>query len=404
MERSTFTEFDQHGRPTSALVPAGDGGPDFAVRIAYDSDANSIWTFVDGSVMVRDDSGAILRQELPDGSLFSSFDGEGRPTEGQLPSGSGPDESVHIDYGPDGTSTWTLQDGTVLVRDPDGVIVREVLPDGTAFSAFGSDGRPTAGVIPAHAGEPGQAVHISYGGGGESTWTFDDGTRITRGPDGTMLREAMADGSTFSGFDSDGRPTVGTIVGADGQPKAVAIRYFDDGGSDWALTDGTHIRRDASGVVTHQVLSDGQVLSGFDDQGRPTEAMTPGDGGGAVRRVEIAYSDRGSEWCYDDGSRVVHNAQGAVIRQVLPDGSVYSDFDAHGRPTAAVVVGTDGEPARRATISYAGDGDLWHFDDGTQVSHDSTGAVVRQVLPDGGLLRVRQPGAADRRGCIRYGR
>ena len=67
---------------------------------------------------------------------------------------------------------------------------------------------------------------------------------------------------------------------------------------------------------------------------------------------------------------------GALLRQVLPDGSVYSAFDGYGRPTDVITPGVDGGTDRHAAISYTNLGDTWTFDDRTTLLHDPHGELV----------------------------
>lgn len=90
----------------------------------------------DGTVVDYDAAGRILRQQLPDGTVFDQFTADGRPTRGSIP-GSG---QVSISYASDGSSIWSYADGMQVFRDPDGDVVRQQTPDGAVFDRFTSTG------------------------------------------------------------------------------------------------------------------------------------------------------------------------------------------------------------------------------------------------------------------------
>ncbi|MGW0435120.1 hypothetical protein ACWDV4_21595, partial [Micromonospora sp. NPDC003197] len=113
----------------------------------------------------------------------------------------------------DGT-TQTLSDGTTIVYNSDGNVIRQELPDGTVFDRFNANGEPTHGVL---AGENSQAVNISYNDNG-STWHYTDGTTVTYNSDGNVIRQQLPDGTVFDRFNANGEPTHGVLAGENGQP------------------------------------------------------------------------------------------------------------------------------------------------------------------------------------------
>ncbi|MGC4857613.1 hypothetical protein ACLQ24_30670, partial [Micromonospora sp. DT4] len=67
------------------------------------------------------------------------------------------------------------------------------------FSAFTDDG-PTHAVLP-----DGGVASISYARGG-STWSFDDGSKVSYDGSSHVVSQVSADGSVFSAF-TDAGPT-----------------------------------------------------------------------------------------------------------------------------------------------------------------------------------------------------
>ncbi|MGC4785972.1 hypothetical protein ACLQ3A_30550, partial [Micromonospora zamorensis] len=161
--------------------------------------------------------------------------------------------------------------GTTVDRNAAGDVTREVTADGASFDRFTVDGKPAHGTVPGSDGQPAQDVSIAYGGDGSSTWTYADGTKVDRNAAGDVTREVSADGATFDRFAPDGKPTHGTVPGADGQPaQDVSIAYGADGSSTWTYADGTTVDRSAAGDVTREVSADGASFDRFTADGRPT--------------------------------------------------------------------------------------------------------------------------------------
>ncbi|MEU7841633.1 hypothetical protein AB0B39_11715, partial [Micromonospora sp. NPDC049114] len=86
----------------------------------------------DGTVVEYDDDGRVVREELPDGTVFDRFTADGRPTHGTLPDAG----EVSISYGGGGGSTWSYADGTVVQRNAAGDVTYERTGDGASFDAF----------------------------------------------------------------------------------------------------------------------------------------------------------------------------------------------------------------------------------------------------------------------------
>ncbi|MET8550516.1 RHS repeat domain-containing protein, partial [Micromonospora zamorensis] len=384
---ASFDRFTADGRPTHGSVPGADGQPAQDVSITYGGDGSSTWTYADGTKVSRDSSGALTHQTTSDGASFDRFTADGRPTHGSVPGADGqPAQDVSIAYGGDGSSTWSYADGTRVDRNAAGDITHETTSDGASFDRFTADGRPTHGSVPGADGQPAQAVDITYGGDGSSTWTYADGTKVDRDAAGDITHETTSDGASFDRFTADGRPTLGSVPGADGQPaQAVDISYGGDGSSTWAYADGTKVDRNAAGDITHETTSDGASFDRFTADGRPTHGTVPGADGQPAQDVSIAYGGDGSStWSYADGTRVDRNAAGDITHETTSDGASFDRFTADGRPTHGSVPGADGQPAQAVDISYGGDGSsTWAYADGTKVDRNATGDITHETTSDG---------------------
>ncbi|WP_189077980.1 WXG100 family type VII secretion target [Mangrovihabitans endophyticus] len=384
---TVFDRFDAEGKPTHGSVP-GKGGPS-AVDIAYHGDGESTWTYHDHGkqTVVTRHGDHVVREKLPDGTVFDRFNADGKPTHGSVPGKGGP-SAVDIAYHGDGESTWTYHDHgkqTVITRHGDHV-VREKLPDGTVFDRFNADGKPTHGSVPGKGGP--SAVDIAYHGDGESTWTYHHGgeqTVITRHGD-HVVREKLPDGTVFDHFNADGKPTHGSVPGKGG-PSAVDIAYHGHGESTWTYHHGgkqTVITRHGDHVVREE-LPDGTVFDRFNADGKPTHGSVPGKHGPSA--VDIAYHGDGeSTWTYHDHGRqtVITRHGDHVVREKLPDGTVFDRFNADGKPTHGSVPGKHGPSA--VDIAYHGDGEsTWTYHHGgkqTVITRHGD-HVVREKLPDG---------------------
>ncbi|MGC4783573.1 hypothetical protein ACLQ3A_18290, partial [Micromonospora zamorensis] len=384
---ASFDRFTADGRPTHGTVPGADGQPAQDVSIAYGGDGSSTWTYADGTKVDRNAAGDVTREVSADGATFDRFTADGKPTHGTVPGAEGqPAQDVSIAYGGDGSSTWTYADGTTVDRNAAGDVTREVNADGATFDRFTADGKPTHGTVPGSDGQPAQDVSITYGPDGSSTWTYADGTTVDRNAAGDVTREVSPDGATFDRFNGDGKPTHGTVPGADGQPaQAVDITYGADGSSTWTYADGTKVDRNPDGAVVRQTTSEGTVFDRFNGDGKPTHGTVPGSDGQPAQAVDIAYGGDGSStWTYADGTKVDRNPDGVVVRQTTSEGTVFDRFNGDGKPTHGTVPGSDGQPAQAVDITYGGDGSsTWTYADGTKVDRNPDGAVVRQTTSEG---------------------
>ncbi|MFE9191945.1 hypothetical protein ACFYL6_20275, partial [Micromonospora sp. NPDC007208] len=246
---TVFSAFTDDG-PTHVVLPNGG-----VASISY-AGGGSTWSFDEGSTVSYDGSGHVTSQVSSDGTVFSAFDSESRPTQASVP-GSG---EVTISYAANGGSTWSFDDGSKVSYDGSGRVMSQVSDEGTVFSAFTDDG-PTHAVLP----NGGGVASISYVSGG-STWSFDDGSKVSYDSSSRVTSQVSDDGTVFSGFDSESRPTHASVPGS----GEVTISYAANGGSTWSFDDGSKVSYDSSSRVTSQVSDDGTVFSGFDSESRPT--------------------------------------------------------------------------------------------------------------------------------------
>src|SRR5207253_2020771 len=134
------TRFDGQGRPTGGVTA---NGSEFS--LTYDAGGGAVQRFHDGSVVETTPSGSVAREVTPDGTTYTRFDDQGRPTGGVTANGS----EFSLTYDASGGAVQRFHDGSVVETTPSGSVAREVTPDGTTYTRFDDQGRPTAGVTAA---------------------------------------------------------------------------------------------------------------------------------------------------------------------------------------------------------------------------------------------------------------
>ncbi|MEU5785823.1 WXG100 family type VII secretion target, partial [Micromonospora lupini] len=276
-------------------------------------------------------------------------------------------------YTSGGGSTWSFDDGSKVSYDGSGDVTSQVSVDGAVFSAFTGDG-PTHVVLP-----DGGAASISYGAKGSSVWSFDDGSKVSYDGASHVTSQVSPDGTVFSRFDTEDRPAHATVPGS----GEVTISYTSGGGSTWSYVDGTHVERNAAGAITRETTSDGTVFDRFDADGRAVHGRVPGADGQPPQTVSIAYKPNGdSTWTYHDagGATTMTLSRGASGKPLtmVQDGWTFRNFDGEGRPTAGH--GPDGD----VTISYGAHGvSTWTFTDEhnarTVIDRDGSGHPTRMI-------------------------
>jgi YD repeat-containing protein len=354
---TTYTSFDDQGRPTAGNTP--DVG-DFT--ITYNPDGSYTQSFANGVTETFDAAGHILSEHLANGTTYTSFDDQGRPTGGHAPNVGG----FTITYNPDGSYTESFANGTTATYDPRGHILSEHLANGTTYTSFDDQGRPTAGYTPNQGG-----FTISYNGDGSYTQHLGDGTTATYDHDGHILNEHLANGTTYTSFDDQGRPTAGSTSDGGG----FTITYNPDGSYIERLANGNTLSFDANGQVVKETAADGTTFSDFDAQGRPHHGSLPNGSG-----FTITYDAQGNVYDhFADGSTIELSPDGKPLEEITSNGTKFSDFDGQGRPHRGTL--PDGTPF---TITYDAKGNVFeHFADGSGVEVDPNGKVIKTWTPDG---------------------
>jgi YD repeat-containing protein len=292
-----YTSFDEKNRPTAGTTPNGD-----PFSIDYRADGSFTEQFASGTTETFDRSGRLSAESMPDGTRFTSFDGQGRPTGGLMPNGTG----FALTYNTDRSSVETFTDGSRETIDPTGKVLTQTTADGTRFADFDGAGRPHSGVL-----ANGTRFTMSYPPGGGVVDYFADGSSTQFDPGGNPVRQVTADGTVFTSFDGQGRPTAGTSGG-----MPFTMGYGANGASFERMADGTVTEFDAQGRPTRTVTPDGTQFTSFDSRGRPTGGITT-DGS----HFGITYDDKGDVFQHaPDGSVTEFGPDGRPIKTWTPDG------------------------------------------------------------------------------------
>ena len=260
---------------------------------------------------------AVVRYN-PDGSLDTTFDGDGKVTTAVLSSG-------------DSASSVAIQtDGKIVVggRSNSGSKVDFALvrynPDGSLDTTFDGDGKVTTTILSSSTNEDGKSVAIQPDGkivlGGFS----HNGSNY----DFAVVRY-NADGSLDTSFSGDGKLTT-AVLSADDYALSVAI--LPDGKI--VAAGGTHnSSNDDFALVRYN--ADGSLDTTFDGDGKVTTAVRSFD--------DIAYSlaiQPDEKIVVGGESSNGANYDFAVVRYNT-DGSLDTTFDGDGKVTTAVLSGND---------------------------------------------------------------
>src|SRR3954469_5456184 len=84
-----------------------------------------------------------------------------------------------------------------------------------------------------------------------------------------------------------------------------------------------------------------------------------------------------------DGSLVEYAADGTLLKETSPDGSVYSGFDARGRAHHVQIPASSGQAATSADIAYNGDHTVYTYADKSVITYDAGNHIISEKLADG---------------------
>ncbi|MGW0502446.1 hypothetical protein, partial [Micromonospora sp. NPDC003241] len=149
-------------------------------------------------------------------------------------------------------------------------------------------------------------------------------------------------------------------------------------------SDGSVVTYDANGQPVQQVMPDGRVYSSFDDAGRARYVEIPPSDGQAATYAHIGYQDNLTIFRYADKSVLTFDSHSQdLVSQRLPDGTLYTDFNANDQPQYVEIPARSGQPATSAEISYEGGNTVYTYADNSVVTYNASGKVLSEQRPDG---------------------
>ncbi|WP_432990711.1 hypothetical protein [Dactylosporangium sp. CA-233914] len=277
-------------------------------------------------------------------------------------------------------------DGTVVEFTAGGAPVRQMMPDGTTYSAFDVDGRAHYVEIPPVNGQPAMNAHIVYQGG-YTIFRYDDRSVLTFDSHSqAVVSLQLPDSTVYSNYGPDKRPHQVYTPAHDGKPATTAtITYNNDGTTTYTYTDHTTITYDPNNNILTEQRPDGTTYTNFDTDKRPHQIHTPAHDGKPATTATITYNNDGTTtYTYTDHTTITYDPNNNILTEQRPDGTTYTNFDTDKRPHQVYTPAHDGKPATTATITYNNDGTTTYtYTDHTTITYDPNNNILTEQRPDG---------------------
>jgi uncharacterized delta-60 repeat protein len=339
---SLDTSFDGDGRVTTAIAPTA--GTDLLYGVALQSDGKIVTAGACdmGGATGRD---ACLARYNTDGSLDTSFDGDGRVT-----------TATAILNGQDYPDAVAIQaDGKIITAgqcdmgatDYDACLARYNV-DGSLDTSFDGDGRVTTAAAPGDLYDGAYALALQADGRivtageceiGGGTWSTD-----------VCLARYNVDGSLDTSFDGNGQVTT-AIAPATGDDAAFAVAVQPDGK---IVTAGYCDMGGATGTdaCLARYNPNGTLDTSFDTDGRVTTATAPATGNDFVYAIALQADGKiiTAGQCAMGGA----TGQDECLARYNTDGSLDTTFDTDGRVTTATAPGAGSDRTMEAMVHADG--------------------------------------------------
>jgi uncharacterized delta-60 repeat protein len=282
---SLDTSFDGDGKVTTAIGASYNYGQDVAVQ----ADGKIL---VAGFSWISDGDFALVRYNV-NGSLDTSFDGDGKLT---TAIGNGADYGYSLTVQADGK---ILVAGASLVFDYDDFALVRYNADGSLDTSFDVDGKLVTAI--GSSDDIGRSVTMQADGK-----ILVAGSSVISGHNNFALVRYNTDGSLDSGFDGDGKLT--TAIGS-GEDIAYSVAIQADGK---ILVVGS-----SSGMFAlARYNTNGSLDTSFDGDGKLTTAIGYGSSGAQGVTVQadgkIVVAGWSSDGSKDDFALVRYNANGSL--------------------------------------------------------------------------------------------
>ncbi|WP_432992148.1 hypothetical protein [Dactylosporangium sp. CA-233914] len=281
---TVYDHFDKLRRPTSGVTR-----DKVEFDTVYGADGSSVTTYVDKTIVKADKAGHPTWMKTSDGTEYDAFD----PVT-HLPISGKTRLNVRFDtvYEPDGSSTTTYADKTIVKADKAGHPTWMRTPDGTEYGGFDPlTDLPTSGKT-----RHGLRFDTVYEPDGSSTTTYEDKTIVKADPNGKPTLMVTPDKTVFDAFDSQRRP----IRGRTKDHKAVTILHRRDGSSRMTIEKTAVIEYSKGRKLLSITTADGYTWSRFGAKNRPTQLRLPERLGGDT--ITLTYLGNGDvKYTYGDG-------------------------------------------------------------------------------------------------------
>ncbi|TBL30218.1 WXG100 family type VII secretion target [Verrucosispora sp. SN26_14.1] len=211
-----------------------------------------------------------------------------------------------------------------------------------------------------------------------------DGSVVTYDANGQPVQQVMPDGRVYSSFDDAGRARYVEIPPSDGQAATYAHIGYQDNLTIFRYSDKSVLTFDShSQDLVSQRLPDGTLYTDFNANDQPQYVEIPARSGQPATSAEISYVNGNTVYTYADDTVITYNADGKMLKEQRADGTTYSDFDADNRPGHIDVPATEGRPATSAEIDYQGGNTVYTYADDSVVTYNADGKILSEQRPDG---------------------
>ncbi|MBM3273316.1 hypothetical protein FJY94_08800, partial [Candidatus Kaiserbacteria bacterium] len=303
---SLDTSFDGDGKVTTAIGTGYDWGESVAVQD-------------DGKILVAGRAGGYfgLVRYNTDGSLDTSFDGDGKVT---TAIGTGSDSS--------GYSVTVQDDGKILVAGDAGGYFGLVRynTDGSLDTSFDSDGKLTTKIGSNY--DEGKSVVVQTDG--KILVTGETNSSYT----GFALVRYNSDGSLDTSFDGDGKVTTNMGSGS----ESISLTLQPDGK---ILVAGYVYKGNNQCFALARYNSDGSLDASFDGDGKVTTDIGIGYEYSESVTIQADGKILVAGFAENGSNTVFGSSTDFALVRYNSDGSLDTSFDSDGKVTTAIGTGYD---------------------------------------------------------------
>ncbi len=281
---SLDTTFSSDGKAVVAFDYGG-GGDDRATGVAIQADGKIVLVGYCQKESLGDNDIALARLKT-DGSLDTSFTGDGRKYIGFNNSGAGDDRGAAVKVQPDGSIVVVGYAQASGAGNDDFAIAR-VTPNGTLDRSFSSDGKKT---IAFNLGGTGNDRATSLALQADGAIVVGGTASSTQGDGDFAITRIKKNGSMDKSFSGDGRKTVDFNLGASLEDQATGVAIQADG----KIVLGGLAQVSATGdfdFAATRLTTDGELDTSFSTDGKKSIPFNMGGSDNDVANGLVIQSD-----------------------------------------------------------------------------------------------------------------